>query len=171
MNCYYKGENAMLHRDERALRLFSFALLFPGSERILFKTFIAACAVALAASMLHAVAPPSVTYRVATDVARNPQLQSPTAVAVDASGSVYIADYNKGDVFKETLTAGSYTGSIVRSGLNGVYGVAVDSHGKVYIAENGTKTVWKETLQADGSYVETVVANGSSTPPSTAHTV
>jgi len=53
-------------------------------------------------------------------------------VAVDESGNVYIAGWGSNiQVLKETLSAGSYTQSVVanasNNGLGYPYGIAVDS--------------------------------------------
>jgi len=80
----------------------------------------------------------------------------PQGVAVDASGTVYIADTSNNQVLKETFSAGGYTSSIVASGLADPEGVAVDAAGNVYIADTNNNRVLKETLSA-GSYVPSVV--------------
>src|SRR5581483_1758591 len=77
-------------------------------------------------------------------------LAYPFGMAVDAGGSIYIADTNNGRVLKETLMGGAYSESTVGSGLTQPYGVAVDGAGNVYIADS-VGTLFKETLTA-GSY-------------------
>jgi uncharacterized protein YjiK len=85
-------------------------------------------------------------------------------VAVDGSGNVYIADTYNSRVLKETLSAGSYTQSVVASSatnsLDAPWGVAVDGSGNIYIADSGNSRVLKETLSA-GSYTQSVVANAA----------
>ncbi|MGA2889399.1 MAG: choice-of-anchor D domain-containing protein [Terracidiphilus sp.] len=91
---------------------------------------------------------------------------NPSAIAVDGSGSVYILDgqycqvYGGYDcqVFKETLSAGVYTESIVpTSGLVNPNGMAVDAMGNLYIADTENNQVLKETLSAN-SYVQSTIS-------------
>ena len=96
------------------------------------------------------------TQSVIADSANN-GLSAPSGVAVDSSGNVYIAD---GPVLKETLSAGSYTQSVVANGLSFPKGIAVDGSGNVYIVDNGSRSVFKETLSAAG-YTQSVVANAA----------
>jgi hypothetical protein len=108
----------------------------------------------------------------------NNGLVSPYGVAVDGSGNVYIAnDYfdavllvNNGQVWKETVSAGGYTQSIVANADGNPQqvpeAVAVDANGNVYIAEGYDDTnlrmnnsrVMKETLSA-GGYIESTIAD------------
>jgi hypothetical protein len=83
-----------------------------------------------------------------------------TAIAVDGSGSIYIAD-GIGWVLKETPTAGGYTQSVVANGLSTAIALAVDGSGNVYVyvvSESGNNQVLKETLSAAG-YTQSVVLN------------
>jgi hypothetical protein len=84
-------------------------------------------------------------------------LMSPTAVAVDSKGNVYIADNNLGSVYKETLSGGKFTQTTLRTGLADPYGVAVDTAFNVYIADTDNNRVLKETPGANGTYTETIV--------------
>jgi len=90
----------------------------------------------------------------------NGTLFGPEGVAVDGSGNVYIADTSSGRVLKETLSAGSYTQSVIpyTPTLNRAdpSGVAVDASGNMYVADalNG---VYKESLSA-GSYTQTQIS-------------
>ena len=59
-------------------------------------------------------------------------LAHPNGIAVDGSGNVYVADWNNDRVVEETLSAGSYTQSLVSSGVE-FSGVAVDSDGNLYM--------------------------------------
>ena len=88
---------------------------------------------------------------------------SPYALAVDATGSVYIADSNNNRVLKETLSGGVYTESEIGSGLNSPAQIAVDGRGNVYIADSGNGRVVKESLNA-GVYTQTTINNGYSSP-------
>jgi len=87
----------------------------------------------------------------------------PEGVAVDGNGNIYIADPENSQVLKETLSAGSYTQSVVanaaNNGLSGSDGIAVDGSGSIYIADESNR-VLKETASA-GGYAQSVVANSA----------
>jgi streptogramin lyase len=82
---------------------------------------------------------------------------TPTGVAVDGSGNVYVADYRNHTIRKITPagvvttlagTAGSFgsadgTGSAAR--FDNPYGVAVDASGNVYVADRNNHTIRKIT--------------------------
>jgi hypothetical protein len=72
-------------------------------------------------------------------------LDDPEGVAVDGSGNVYIANPLTDQVFKETLSSGTYTQSTVNSSVIEPGGVAVDGNGNVYIADALNDQVLKET--------------------------
>jgi len=64
-------------------------------------------------------------------------LSFPADVKTDGNGNVYIADYinyNSGRVLLETLSAGTYTQSVIASTASDAYSVAVDGKGNVYYA-------------------------------------
>ena len=64
-------------------------------------------------------------------------LNDPGGVAVDAAGTVYVADHDNNRVLK--LAAGSATQSVLPfTGLNGPTGVAVDTAGDLYVADSTT---------------------------------
>jgi sugar lactone lactonase YvrE len=98
------------------------------------------------------------------------RLNSPSGVAVDAAGNLYIADtYNhrirKVDTAR-VITTVAGTGNSGYSGdngpataamLNNPYGVAVDSLGNIYIADRENHRVRKVDL---GGVITTVVGNG-----------
>jgi len=88
---------------------------------------------------------------------------SPYAIAVDATGNVYIADSNNNRILKETLSGGAYTESEIGSGLSSPSQMAVDGRGNVYIADAGNGRVVKESLDA-GVYTQTVLNTGYSSP-------
>ena len=73
-------------------------------------------------------------------------LGEPTGVAVDAAGTVYVADDGKGArrprVLK--LAAGSNAPTVLPfTGLNGANGVAVDTASAVYVTDNQGNKVLK----------------------------
>jgi DNA-binding beta-propeller fold protein YncE len=74
---------------------------------------------------------------------------SPSGVATDASGNVYVADSGNNGV-EELLALGGYTTSVWHTGFNKPTGVAVDGAGNVFVADSGNNAV-KEILVASGS--------------------
>ena len=89
------------------------------------------------------------------------QLNSPTGVAVDAAGDLYIADSSNqrirkvskglistitGTGFQSTPLTGSFSGDdgpATNAGLNFPAGVAVDSRGNIFIADTGNHRIRK----------------------------
>jgi uncharacterized repeat protein (TIGR03803 family) len=92
-------------------------------------------------------------------------LSTVAGVAVDGSGNLYVVDLAADAVYKETLSAGGYSQSVVANAANNglIYpvGVAVDGSGNVYIADFSGATVYKET-PTSGGYSQSVVANNAS---------
>jgi uncharacterized protein (TIGR03437 family) len=74
------------------------------------------------------------------------------SVAVDAAGSLYIADSGNGRVCRVT-PAGIITTAAV---LKGPYGVAVDATGNLYVADQDSNRIWKVTPTA----ITAVAGNG-----------
>ena len=66
-------------------------------------------------------------------------LSSPTAVAVDGAGNVFIADTYHSRVVEVPAGGGAQT--TVGSGLSAPYGVAMDAAGDVFIADTGNNRV------------------------------
>ena len=101
------------------------------------------------------------------------QLNTPSGVAVDGSGNVYIADKANSRVRKVTpsgtistfaggsgtASACSYTGAVASLRLNTPHGVTVDASGNVYIADTGQNCIRK----VDTSGNVTRVAGGGAT--------
>lgn len=75
-------------------------------------------------------------------------LKTPTSVALDFAGDLFIADPGSNNVWE--FPKGSATSVAVGSGLAGPTGVAVDGIGNVYIADSG-----------NGRIVEVPVVNGA----------
>ncbi len=60
-------------------------------------------------------------------------LNQPTGIAVDASGNLYVTDPGAGQVYKETLSGGTFTQSTIASVT--ANGIAVDGSGNIYLAD------------------------------------
>ena len=93
-------------------------------------------------------------------------LTNPTAVAVDSSGNLYIADYSSvlgsGTIKEWNASTGALT-TLVSSGLNEPEGLAIDGSGNLYIADYGGGTIkeWNASTGTVTSLFSTT--NGTST--------
>lgn len=103
-------------------------------------------------------------------VATGAQISNPTAVAFDASGNVYIADYNNNRVRKINTSGvistfagtgiGGFSGdggSAINAKLSLPSGVAVDASGNVYIADHANQRIRKVNTSG---IISTVVGTG-----------
>ena len=90
-------------------------------------------------------------------------LTNPFGAAVDYSGNVYIVDYNNNALYKETLSAGTYTQSTVATGLNNPQAVAVDGAGNVYVCDSGNNQILLET-NSGGSWTQSAIVTGLNFP-------
>jgi sugar lactone lactonase YvrE len=75
-------------------------------------------------------------------------LKTPTQVATDTLGNVYIADPGQGKVLE--YAAGSSTAVSVGTGLTTPTGVAVDGAGDIFIADSGTGSVYEVPFGPSG---------------------
>ncbi|WP_205962781.1 NHL repeat-containing protein [Pararobbsia silviterrae] len=66
----------------------------------------------------------------------------PSAVAVDVSGNVYVADHGNNEI--RIVTPAGVVSTLARS-FNGPEGVAVDASGNVYVADSGNNEIRKIT--------------------------
>ncbi|SPE24002.1 membrane hypothetical protein [Candidatus Sulfotelmatomonas gaucii] len=71
-------------------------------------------------------------------------LKTPSQVAVDAAGNVYVADAGLGKVLKYAAGSGSSATPVsIGTGLTSPTGVAVDGAGDVFIADSSSGTVYE----------------------------
>ena len=92
-------------------------------------------------------------------------ISSPSGLAVDGNGNVYIVDFGNGQVIKEAPSAGGYIQSTLP--INGLFqpnGIAVDAMGNIYVVDIGGGPVLKETPVA-GSYVQSIVSTSQLNEP------
>ena len=101
------------------------------------------------------------------------KLASPTGVAVDASGNIYLSDTSNGVIRKVTASsgiistiAGNGTGGYAGDGgpaisaeLSAPMGVALDSAGNIYFADNGNAVIRK--ISASTGIITTIVGDGN----------
>jgi len=88
------------------------------------------------------------------------QLSSPTGLAVDAAGNLYIADTANSRIRKVTASSGNITSISTGSAiLRSPKGVAVDAAGRVYIADTDNCRILKVT--PSGSITITTTVTGS----------
>ncbi|MFL6450656.1 MAG: Ig-like domain repeat protein [Bryobacteraceae bacterium] len=90
--------------------------------------------------------------------ATNASLGSPSGVAVDGSGNIYIADTPNGRIRKVSADTGVIT--TVACSLNFPIGVAVDGSGDLYIADTYNARIRK--VSATTGVITTVAGNGGS---------
>ena len=88
-------------------------------------------------------------------------LSFPSAVAVDGSGNVYIAD-TLNSAIKEWTPANNAIVTLFSSGLLYPQGVAVDGSGNVYVADTGNNAIKEWT--AVSHTVTALITNGLSSP-------
>lgn len=87
----------------------------------------------------------------------------PAGIATDGDANLYVADVSNASIYKETLSNGTYSQSILASGFGRPFGVAIDGAGNIYVADAGNHAVYKET-PSNGSYVQTAVGYGFTSP-------
>jgi sugar lactone lactonase YvrE len=95
-----------------------------------------------------------------------------SGVAVDGNGVVYLSDAINQRVLKEAPAAGgTYTETVIASGLRGPAGIAVDGAGNLYvtdyphpITEYRKAIALKFTPNASNGYTQTTLATGLNTP-------
>lgn len=95
-----------------------------------------------------------------------------TGIAVDGNGVVYLSDAINQRVLKETPgTGGTYTETVIASGLQGPSGIAVDGAGNLYVTDHPNPitayrvaVALKFTPNASNGYTQTTVATGLNSP-------
>jgi large repetitive protein len=130
----------------------------------------------LAAAAAAQTPAPRVVFLPGTQTEPITGFADPEGIAVDGSGNLYVADAEDDGgppsyIYKETLSGGAYTQSVVANNFVGAWSVAVDSSGNVYVADFGFPeggssdygAVYKETLSG-GSYTESKIGSGFVAP-------
>jgi uncharacterized protein (TIGR03437 family) len=93
-------------------------------------------------------------------LATNAQLFSPTGVALDAAGNLYIADTGN-SLIRVVAKSNQYITSLSTTAiLKSPRGVAVDATGSVYIADTGNSRILKVTPNASTTVTTIVAGNG-----------
>ena len=100
-------------------------------------------------------------YGAASSVPLLSGLSSPSDVAVDSSGNVYIAATGNNSIEEWHASTQTVT-TLISSGLNSPAGVAVDGSGNIYIADTGDNAIkeWHSATQT----LTTLVSSGLSLP-------
>jgi len=99
-----------------------------------------------------------------------PTFDSPTGIAIDASGNLYVADYGNNEIRKiatdgtvSTIAGNGTQGNInaadTLATFNGPAGVALDGQGNLYIADSGNNLIRK----INSSDMVTTLAGGDTT--------
>ena len=103
---------------------------------------------------------PLTGFATPVQIATASSLSKPAAIAVDASGKLYIADTGNNRVVIEPVGGSTAVGqeTVIGAGLNAPAGVAVDQNGNVYIANTGANTALKATLSGTSYSAPAAVA-------------
>ena len=105
-------------------------------------------------------APIAVAYPGTQSNAINVVSQTPFQIVVDVQGNLYLGNYTANTVTKYTLSSGSYTPTVIASGMNTVAGIGVDGLGNVFVADGQNNRILKETWNATaGTYTQSVAFN------------
>jgi hypothetical protein len=70
-------------------------------------------------------------------------MTSPSAVGVDASGNVYVADAGNGKIYELTAPLSAGVQVAVASGYSNPSGLAVDPSGSLFVVDRGNSKVWR----------------------------
>lgn len=88
-------------------------------------------------------------------------LNTPSSVAVDTNGNVYVCDYGNAVVQKWSAASKTFT-TVIGSGLTQPYGVVVDASGNLYVSDLGDATIKKWT--AATGVLTTLISSGLTYP-------
>ena len=96
------------------------------------------------------------------NLAENPGLSSPTAVAMDLS-NYYLSDTENDRVVVMSQADGSHVRTIAVNGANynqvsNPKGIALDGYGRIYVADNGNNRV--QVFENNGTFVRSIGGSG-----------
>ncbi|MEO7211984.1 cadherin-like beta sandwich domain-containing protein [Mucilaginibacter sp.] len=90
------------------------------------------------------------------DVGLAARFQAPYAIASDAAGNIYVADYENNAIRK--VTPAGLVSTFISTGLSSPAGVAVGADGNIYIADTGNQLIKKAT---PAGVVTIIAGNGT----------
>jgi sugar lactone lactonase YvrE len=88
----------------------------------------------------------------------HPPFISPSGIAVDSDGNIYVSDLNRTFIYKLDPTGG-FIGTI-GNGFNTPYGLAIDTVNNIYVADNGNNRIVRMDINGNGmtSYYTGILA-------------
>jgi streptogramin lyase len=96
-------------------------------------------------------------------------LSTPTSIATDAAGAVWIANHGNSSVTKLSSTGAAVSGSpFTAGGVNAPSAIAIDTSGNAWVANAGNSTITKLNSAGAGATGSPYSGNGLSTPASIA---
>jgi DNA-binding beta-propeller fold protein YncE len=105
---------------------------------------------------------PSYNYPSFPDFFTIGHFDHPSGLALDAAGNVYFTTGSA--VYKASPADRGYASSPIITDLPDLVAVALDRSANLYLTSSASGDVHKETLQTNGSYIETSIGYGISSP-------
>ena len=158
--CSYDGPNLQISPDDSVAFNLTFAPLFAGTRNGVLQLTLSGTTPVVSVPVTGTGTSPQAAFYPGAESLPFAQAQlDPEGLAVDYSGTIYIADAANNRILKEAYELGDYTVTGI-GGLNQPSGIAVDAAGNLYIADTGNGRVLKETLSG-GSYTQSLVMTSS----------